>query len=342
MSSDRHDIRNTLIAVSGGQDLSSDEMADVIGAIMDGRVEPMQIASLLTALKIKGEVVDEIAGAARAMRERATRIPVSGSLLDTCGTGGDGLHTFNISTATAIVAAACGVRVAKHGNRSVSSSSGSADVLEALGVRIDLTPDQVAKCIDEVGIGFCFAPLIHGAMKHAVPVRRSLGFRTIFNLLGPLTNPAGAEFQLLGANNVETAEKLARALAQLGTARSFVVSGGQGLDELSLWGDTTVFAVENDSVETITWNAATFGLESCAVADLVVSSAEQSAEMVRSVLTNGDSPARRIVTMNTAAALLVTGAVSDPISGVETVTECLDSGAGSATLEKLIEHSLSA
>lgn len=339
---DTYDLRETLVRVSAGSDLSSDEMSTVIGAVMDGKCDPVQIGSLLTALRMKGETVDEVAGAAASMRQRATKIPATGKFLDTCGTGGDGLHTFNISTATAIVAAACGVKVAKHGNRSVSSKSGSADVLEALGVRIDLTPDQVATCIDEVGIGFCFAPLIHGAMKHAVPVRRALGFRTIFNLLGPLTNPAGAEYQLLGANNLATAEKLANALSQLGTQKSLVVSGANGLDEISLWGDTTVFVVTAGGVETQTWNADVFGLKSGSVEELKVGSAVESAEMVRGVLTNGDSAARRIVIMNAAAALLVLGEVDTLPVGVKRVTEVLDSGQGRATLEKLIECSAGA
>ncbi len=336
---DPYDLRETLIQVSAGTDLSSDEMSTVIGAIMDGRCDPVQIGSLLTALRMKGETVEEVAGAAASMRQRATKIPATGRFLDTCGTGGDGLHTFNISTATAIVAAACGVKVAKHGNRSVSSKSGSADVLEALGVRIDLTPEQVATCIDEVGIGFCFAPLIHGAMKHAVPVPRALGFRTIFNLLGPLTNPAGAGFQLLGANNLATAEKLANALARLGTEKSLVVSGADGLDEISLWGSTTVFVVTAGNVEREIWDAGSFGLKSGSVDELRVESAAESAEMVRQVLTNGDSAPRRIVMMNAAAALLVLGEVGSLSDGVNRVTGALNSGAGSATLEKLIECS---
>lgn len=339
---DNFDLRKTLIHVSSGNDLSSAEMSLVIGAIMDGRCDPVQIGSLLTAMRMKGETVEEVAGAAASMRERATKIPATGKFLDTCGTGGDGLHTFNISTATAIVAAACGAKVAKHGNRSVSSKSGSADVLEALGVRIDLTPEQVAGCIDEVGIGFCFAPLIHGAMKHAVPVRQALGFRTIFNLLGPLTNPANAGYQLLGANSLATAEKLANALVQLGTEKSLVVSGADGLDEISLWGETTVFVVTAGNVKTETWNAGSFGLEPGGVDGLKVASASESAEMVRGVLTNGDSSARRIVTMNAAAALMVLGEVETLSEGVNRVMDALESGAGSATLEKLIEYSAAA
>jgi anthranilate phosphoribosyltransferase len=332
------DIKETLIRASAGKDIPAEELASCFRLIMHGKCEPAQIAGLLTALRMKGETKDEIAAAATVMRECATKIPVADSnLLDTCGTGGDGLNTFNISTATAIVAAACGVPVAKHGNRSVSSSSGSADVLEALGVRIDLDPQQVATCIDNVGIGFCFAPLIHGAMKYAVPVRKALGFQTVFNLLGPLTNPAGAQVQLLGANKVKTAEKLAHALAMLGSKHSLVVSGADGLDELSLWGKTTVFIVTDGAVRKEMWNAEKFGLETGDVSELRVSSAVESARMIQAVLTNGDSAARRIVTMNAAAALVAFGQVDTPIKGVQVVTDCLDSGKAYATLEKLIQ-----
>lgn len=337
------DLRDVLRRVSAAENLSEDEMSAVMGAIMDGRCDPLQISGLLTALAMKGESDSEVAGAARSMRERVTRIPTSAAgLLDTCGTGGDGLHTFNISTATAIVAAAAGMRVAKHGNRSVSSSSGSADVLEALGVKIDLTPEQVGACIAEIGIGFCFAPLLHGAMKYAVPVRRALGFRTIFNLLGPLTNPAAAEHQLLGANNVETAEKLAHALAALGTAQSVVVAGADGLDECSLWGETQVFVVTTGNVERRVWTPGDFGLAPCTVAELRVSSAAESAEVVRGVLTNEDTAARRVVIMNTGAALFASERVSTPAEGAELALEAILSGAARATLEKLISWTTNA
>lgn len=218
-----HDaIQAALNAVFQQHDVPVATCQAAVGAIMDGQCDEASIAAFLTALRVKGEAVEEIVGAARAMSERAERVPTSRTgLLDTCGTGGDELRTFNISTATAFVAAACGVPVAKHGNRGVSSSSGSADVLEALGVRTSLSPAQVGRCIDELGIGFCFAPVFHGAMKHAAPVRKALRFRTLFNLLGPLTNPANAEFQLLGASRIATAEKLAQASAQLGRRRVF-------------------------------------------------------------------------------------------------------------------------
>ncbi|MCH7689365.1 MAG: anthranilate phosphoribosyltransferase, partial [Planctomycetes bacterium] len=228
-----HEIRTALDLILEGRDLSAEEMQAAMAVIMDGRAGEAQTAALLTALRIKGEAVAEIVGAARAMLERVTTIPTTRQgLLDTCGTGGDGLHTFNISTATAFVAAAVGVPVAKHGNRRVSSSSGSADVLEALGVNIELPPEQVGRCIDELGIGFCFARLLHTAMRHVAPVRQELGFRTIFNLLGPLTNPAGAEHQLLGANTLDAAEKLAFSSAELNRKKVIVVCGAGELDEV--------------------------------------------------------------------------------------------------------------
>ncbi len=227
---------------------------------MRGEADERVLAALLTALRIKGEAVSEIVGAARAMIACATRIPTTRrGLLDTCGTGGDKLHTFNISTAAALVAASSGVPVAKHGNRSVSSSSGSADVLEALGINVRLTPEEVGRCVDDLGIGFCFAPLFHGSMKHAMPVRKVLGFRTLFNLLGPLTNPAGADFQLVGVSTVSAARKVAGALAELGRKRALVVCGAGHLDEVSLWGETTVFRVEGNSLIQEVWTPLFFG-----------------------------------------------------------------------------------
>ncbi|MCH7987942.1 MAG: anthranilate phosphoribosyltransferase [Planctomycetes bacterium] len=272
-----HEIRTALDLILDGRDLSAEEMQAAMAVIMDGRAGEAETAALLTALRIKGEAVAEIVGAARAMQERATTIPTARqALLDTCGTGGDGLQTFNISTATAFVAAAAGVPVAKHGNRSVSSSSGSADVLEALGVNIELPPEQVGRCIDELGIGFCFARLLHTAMKHVAPVRQELGFRTIFNLLGPLTNPAGAEYQLLGANTPEAAEKLAFASAELNRKKVIVVCGAGELDEVCLWGETILFTVSNGAVDSQSCKVADFGLSECRVEDLQVSSAGES------------------------------------------------------------------
>ena len=305
-------------------------------AVMDGQCTEVDIAALLTALRATGETVDQVAGVASVMRQRATRIPTTRTgLLDTCGTGGDRLHTFNISTATAIVAAAAGVPVAKHGNRSVSSSSGSADVLEALGVNVQLTPLQVGECIDRVGIGFCFAPLLHSAMKHVGAVRKQLGFRTIFNLLGPLTNPAGADFQLLGANRRHFAAMLAAALQQLQTRHAFVVCGNDELDEVSLWGTTVVFEVTPMAVQATHWTAASFGLPECRVDDLKVSNASESAARIRSILAGERGPARNIVVANAAAALLVAGHASSPVAGAEQAAAAIDSGKARAVLELL-------
>jgi anthranilate phosphoribosyltransferase len=324
-------------------DLTSDTARDCVGVIMDGACDGVDIAAFLTAMSAKGPVVSEVVGAAQAMRDRCTVIATTRTpLLDTCGTGGDCLHTFNISTATAIVAAACGVCVAKHGNRSVSSSSGSADVLEALGVNISLSAQAAGRCLDETGIAFCFAPVVHGAMKHAAPVRRQLGFPTIFNLLGPLTNPAGAEYQLLGANSVERAELLAAALAQLGTRKAFVVCGNGELDEVCLWGPTTVFAVESDSVNRTEWQPEDFGLDRCDVGSLTVSSAAESAGMIRDLLNGERSAARAIVLANVAAALLVHDHVRSLPEGVAAAAKALDTGAAGNTLERLAAWSNSA
>lgn len=329
-------ILNATRRVLGGNDLSADEMYAAVSQIMEGGAGEVAIAALLTALRMKGEVTSELVGAARAMRERATRIPGKrAECLDTCGTGGDECRTFNISTAAALVAAACGVSVAKHGNRSVSSTSGSADVLEALGVRLDLSPERVAQCIDEVGIGFCFAPLLHGAMKYAAPVRKQLGFRTVFNLLGPLTNPAGAKYQLVGANRVETAAKLAGALAELGASRAIVVCGAGELDEVSLWGETSVFEVVDGQVARSSWTAKSFGLSPCRVEDLRVDSSQQSAQIIRDVLAGAAGPPRDMVLANTSAALIAARKVSTPEEGVAAAAGAIDSGGARGLAERL-------
>jgi anthranilate phosphoribosyltransferase len=320
------------------QDLSGDTVQQCVGAMMDGSCEAVEMAAWLTAMACKGPAAIEVVGAAQAMRDRATRIPAQRRpLLDTCGTGGDQLHTFNISTATAIVAAACGVNVAKHGNRSVSSSSGSADVLEALNVNIQLTPDQAAKCLDDIGITFCFAPLVHGAMKHAAPVRKALGIPTIFNLLGPLTNPAGAEYQLLGASSNERARLLASALSALGCRKALVVCGNNELDEVCLWGVTTVYQVTNGQTEELTWTCDDFGLPTCAVEPLRVRSSDQSAAMIQSVLDGEDSPAANIIIANTAAALLAAEQETNLIDAVTTVRTTLTDGIAARKLSELKE-----
>ncbi len=335
-------ISLALQKIFAGQDLTAEETHDAFSGIMDGQTNDVEIAALLTALKMKGESVGEIVGAARAMHQRATKIASNRSgLLDTCGTGGDNLQTFNISTAAAITAAAAGVPVAKHGNRSVSSSSGSADVLEALGVNIQLTPEQVTGCLDQLGIGFCFAPLIHGAMKHAAPVRKQLGFRTIFNLLGPLTNPADAQYQLLGANRPETAEKLAHALAQLKRKRALVVCGAGELDEVSLWGETLVFVVSGEKVTVERWTPKTFELSPCRVEDLQVSSAEESAAVIRDIFAAKQGPARDIVLANTAAALMAAERTDDPRAAVLLAADAVDSGKAAQLCHRLAKISSS-
>jgi anthranilate phosphoribosyltransferase len=333
-------VTAALHRVVAGEPLGADAMQAAIGEVMDGQADDVLLAALLTALRVRGETVEVLVGAARAMSARAARVPVRRTgLLDTCGTGGSGLDTFNVSTAAALVAAACGVPVAKHGNRAASSRSGSADVLEALGVNIELPPDAVAGCIDEIGIGFCYARVAHGAMKHAAPVRRTLGFRTVFNYLGPLTNPAGAEFQLLGACRPDAAEMLAGALAQLGRKRALVVCGNGEFDEVALWGRTTVFEVDGEGVRRHEWTAETFGLPECRASDLHVDSPDESAAIVRAVLGGQAGPARDMVLANAAAALLTVGVTTDPRDGVARAAAAIDSGAAADVLTRLVERS---
>lgn len=333
-------IEHALARLCERQDLDADQMRSVVSAFMCGAASEVEIAAVLTALRVKGEAVGEIVGAARAMVEHATPIVTERTgVLDTCGTGGDQLHTFNISTTTAFVVAATGVPVAKHGNRSISSSSGAADVLEALGVNIQLSPAGVGHCVREVGLGFCFAPLLHGAMKHVSPIRKQLKFRTIFNLLGPLTNPAHAEYQLLGTGRVDTAEKLALALAQLGRKRACVVCGAGHLDEVSLWGTTTAFEVQNREVQMHAWTALDFGLPECRPEELKVTSPAESATVVRNILEGKPGPHRNIVLANSAAALWIAGKAPDLRQGVEQAAAAVDSGAAASVLQRLIATS---
>lgn len=333
-------VRDALHQLLDKRDLDEATAAHAIGTMMDGVSDPALVAAFLTAMRLKGETVEELVGAARAMRERATGISAGvNGLLDTCGTGGDGLATFNISTAAAIVAAAAGVPVAKHGNRAASSTSGSADVLEALGVRIDLSPEQVSLCVREVGIGFCFAPLCHGAMKNVAPIRKQLGFRTLFNLLGPLTNPAGAGYQLVGAGQIDTARLLAQALARLDVDRAVVVCGNNELDEVSLWGKTTVFLVEGDQIQESEWDASKLtSHDNVRVETLRVTSPEESAAMIRRVLENEPSSAREIVIANAAAALLAARRVDEIEQGLTIAADLLATGAARDLLERLIHQ----
>jgi anthranilate phosphoribosyltransferase len=328
---------NTLLGrVSAGEDLSHDEMAVAIGQVMTGAWSEEQIGLLLTTLAAKGETVAEVAGAAAAMRANMTPIRSRHEkLLDTCGTGGGGSTTFNISTSAALVIAATGVPVAKHGNRSVTSKSGSADVLAELGVNIQADVPQVERCLDELGICFCFAPLMHPAMKHVGAVRKKLGIRTIFNLLGPLANPAGASFQLLGVGIPELRPLIASALGMLGTARSLVVSGGEGLGEVSLAGATEVTQIESASEQEFSWQPTDFGLQQSSLDAIQVTNPGESAALVRTVLAGEPGPARDIVLLNAAAGLLAAGHCATPTEGAELAAEAIDRGQAAALLEQL-------
>ena len=319
--------------------LSEQESAEVMNEILRGEATPVSIGALLVALGMKGETAEEIAGFARAMREHAAPIPTrtpAAELVDTCGTGGDGSRTFNISTASAIVVAGAGVRVAKHGNRSISSRSGSADVLEAAGVRIDLTTEQMARSIDEVGMGFLFAPKIHGAMRHAQPVRAELKMRTVFNLLGPLTNPAGAAAQVVGVFERRLVPLLAQALLRLGVERAFVVHGSDGLDEITTTGPTFVAEVRAGEVIEKTLTPLDFGLAVSQPEDLTGGDAAENAAILQSIL-NGEPGARRdIVVANAAAALVAAGQARDFKIGAVAAAESIDSGKAREKLNELV------
>ncbi len=331
-------VKQAIQTVLENRDIPEEKMYQAISSIMDGDVDEVNIASLLTGLRMKGESVSEIVGAARAMRDHATRIPTTQTgLLDTCGTGGDSLHTFNISTASSLVIASAGVPIAKHGNRSVSSSSGAADVLEELGVNIEISPESVSECIQKIGIGFCYARLLHSAMKHSAPVRAKLGFRTLVNLLGPLTNPAGAEYQLMGTISISVAEKLANALNQLGLKKGFVVCGAGELDEISLWGETTVFQIEEGKVEKLVWNAETFGLPECDVKKLQVKNAKESAGIIKGIFSGEKGPCRDMVVANSAAGLLLTSKADSVRDAVALVRDILDSGKAAERMNELTQ-----
>jgi anthranilate phosphoribosyltransferase len=329
-------VREAIAQVVNGRNLSEDEMAAVMTEIMDGQATPAQIGSLLTALHIKGETVAEIAGAARVMRALATRVHTSSSVLDTCGTGGDGRHTFNISTAAAFVAAAAGLNVAKHGNRAMSGAVGGADVLETLGAHVELTPAQVEHCLHEVRFGFLLAPAFHRAMRHAVGPRREIGIRTMFNVLGPLTNPAGARHQLLGVFAQQWVTPLAEALGRLGSVHALVVHGEDGLDEISLTAPTVTAEWRNGSVRTATLTPEEFGFVRCSLADLQVKSAQESADIIRSIFTGTRGPQRDIVLLNAGAALYAGDAVPSIAVGVERARMAIDSGAATRALERFV------
>jgi anthranilate phosphoribosyltransferase len=338
-------IRETINQLLEGQSLPIDQAEVVMDEIMSGGATPAQIAGFLVALRIKGETADEIAGCARAMRRAAVHVsPVRADVVDTCGTGGDRAGTFNISTTAAFVVAGAGLGVAKHGNRSVSSQSGSADVLEALGVNLTLTPDRVARAIDEIGIGFLFAPNFHPAMRHAIGPRRELGVRTVFNVLGPLTNPAGAEAQVLGVYDASLTEVLARVLQQLGSRAAYVVHGHGGLDELTTTGPNRIscFGVEpgNGVVATRTLDPGQLGFRRAEAGDLQGGTPQDNARITHALLDGLDrGPRRDVVLLNAAAALVAGGKAADLPEGIALAAESIDSGAALRTLGALAEFS---
>ena len=319
------------------EDLSHDDMRELVQQIMGGQLTSAQIAGVLIALRMKGETVVEIAAAAQVMRDLSIKVEVQDSdhLIDTCGTGGDGAQTFNISTASALVAAAAGARVAKHGGRSVSSTCGSADVLERLGVNVNLAPQQVARCVNEIGVGFMFAPNHHSAMKHAAPVRRELGVRTLFNLLGPLTNPAGARNQVMGVFQRELTVKLAHVLRLLGARHVLVVHGADGVDEISITGPTYVAELRDDSVSEYVVQPQDFSLKTASLDSIRVANVDEAHAMLLSVLDNKPGAARDVVQLNAGAAIYVAGLTKTLQEGVARAKEVIASGAAKDKLETL-------
>jgi anthranilate phosphoribosyltransferase len=333
-------IQEALSRLLEGDGLSRAEARSVMGAIMSGEATPAQMGGFLVALRLKGETADEIAGCAEAMREHVVTVrPEREDLVDTAGTGGDGARTFNISTAAALVAAAAGAAVAKHGNRAVSSASGSADVLEALGFRLELPPARIERSIDELGFGFLFAPSHHPAMRHAAPVRRELATRTVFNVLGPLTNPAGARAQVVGVYAPELVETIAMVLAGLGARRAFVVHGAGGIDELSPAGPNLVFEVADGRVQRRDVDPQELGIPRCSTADLAGGTPEENAAAVREIFAGARGPRREAVLLNAAGAIAAAGRAADLAEGYALAAEAVDSSAAAERLEALAAFS---
>ena len=329
-------IQQAITDVVEGRDLPVDQAAQAMSEIMTGEATPSQFGALVTALRLKGETAGEIAGMARVMRERSLHVEVKGPVVDTCGTGGDGSNSFNISTTAGFVVAGAGAAVAKHGNRAMSGACGSADVLEALGVRIDLGPESVRRCIEEVGFGFMFAQRYHPSMRFAAGPRREIGIRTVFNILGPLTNPAGARAHLLGVADPDVAEKMAQVLDELGTEHALVVHGADGLDEITISGATRVWEVKGGSVDSYDLSPGDLGFELAPRDALRAGSVDDSTRMLRAVLEGRPGPARDVVLMNAAAALLAADRVGSLHEGVAASVESVDSGRALARLESLI------
>ena len=345
-------IRKAISRIVERENLSEGEMIEVMNQIMSGECTPAQIGSFITALRMKGETVDEITGAARVMREHATPIRVGRNvldmdrddinidretILDVVGTGGDGTNTFNISTIVSFVVSACGVKVAKHGNRSVSSACGSADVLEKLGINLDVAPETVERCIAGIGIGFLFAPALHGTMKYAIGPRREIGIRTIFNILGPLTNPAGADCQVMGVYQASLVEKLAGVLHRLGCRHGFVVHGSDGMDEMTITGETLVAEVTPAGVRLSSVTPEQVGLARCRIELLKGGDATANAAIVRAILAGEQGPRRDIVLLNAAYALIAAGKSASPAEGLALAAEAIDSGRAMGQLERLAE-----
>lgn len=342
-------IKDAIGKVVLKQNLSETEMIEVMNQVMGGEATPAQVGAFITALRMKGETIEEIAGAAKVMRDHATPIRVGKALdidreeinqdretiLDTCGTGGSGTKSFNISTTVAFVVSACGVKVAKHGNRSISSACGSADVLEALGVNLNITPQQVEECINKVGVGFLFAPALHGAMKHAIGPRREIGIRTIFNILGPLTNPAGADRQVLGVYDEKLVEIMANVLAKLGCQHGFIVHGLDGMDEVTLTGPTRVAEIHDGKVALSTIEPEDFGMRRCALSDLQGGDAAANAAIVKDILGGKPGPKKDVVLLNAAYALVASDLAKDVEAGLEKARAAIDDGLAMAKLKDL-------
>jgi len=329
-------FREYLTKIIGGKNLNQSEMSQMISMIFSGEVTDSQVGAFMAALATKGETFEELAGAAQAMRRKALRIEAPGqTVVDTCGTGGDGANTFNISTTTAFVVAGCGVTVAKHGNRSVSSQCGSADLLENLGINLSTTPEIVEEAIAEIGIGFLFAPLYHGAMKYAMTARKEVGVRSIFNMLGPLTNPAGANCQLLGVYAPQLTEMFAEALKMLGSRRAFVVHGHDGLDEISVCASTRLAELSDGQIRTYDISPEQFFGEAADPQDLIGGDPALNAEITRGVLGGEKGARRNVILLNAAAALVAAGKAPDFSAGIRLAEEAIDSGAAAGKLEAL-------
>ncbi len=333
------EIKPIINKLVNNTDLSTVEIEHLFTKIMSGEATPAQIGSVLTSLRMKGETIDEITGAAKIMRHFSTKIPVKSQddLLDTCGTGGDGSNTFNISTAAAITAASCGIRVAKHGNRSVSSKCGSADVLKELGANLEITPEKVGQCVDEVGIGFLFAPLLHGSMKYAIGPRRELGIRSIFNVLGPLTNPAGAKNQLMGVFSHKLVKPIASVLNNLGAKKVMVVHGSDGLDEITTTGKTLVCEYTSGKEKEWELNPEDFGIELAQSKDLIGGEIKENAEIIKAIFSGEKNAKSDIVVLNAGAGIYVAGGAQSIEEGIKLAKQAIESGKAAEKLQQLID-----